>query len=65
MVTLVVSDINQLSFLERELMEANIPYSTRLDDGAYGLVAPYLLVYNVPLDFTRASKWIKEYKNEH
>lgn len=65
MITLVVSDLDQLSFLECELMDANIPYYKRLDDGAYGLTTPYLIVYGAPLDMTRASKWIKEQENEN
>lgn len=60
MVTLVVGDLDQLSFLECELMDADIPYYTQLDDGRYGIPTPYLLVHNVPLDSTRAMKWIEE-----
>ena len=60
MVDLVVDNLDQLSFLECELIDADIPYHTRLDDGRYGITPPYLLVYNVPLDFERSIKWIKE-----
>ncbi len=60
MITLVVSDLHQITWLEYELINAKIKYETQLDDGRYGLYTPYLLVYNTPLDFQRALQWIGE-----
>ena len=60
MVTLYVNDLDQLTMLEYALVNANIPYEVELDKYSYGLGLPYIKVYNVPLDETRAFKWIKE-----
>lgn len=60
MVTLFVSDLDQLTMLEYALMRTNISYTKELDDGRYGLGTPYLKVYEVPLDEQRAFNWIKE-----
>lgn len=65
MVTLFVSDLDQLTMLEYIMMKHNIEYAKKLDDGRYGLLAPYIKVYEVPLDEERAFNWIKEnYANE-
>ena len=60
MVTLFVSDLDQVTMLEYMLMKANIQYTRSLDDGRYGLQTPYIKVYEVPLDEQRAFNWIKE-----
>ena len=60
MVTLFVSDLDQLTMLEYALMRTNISYTKELDDGRYGIETPYLKVYEVPLDEQRAFNWIKE-----
>ena len=63
MITLVVNDLEQITILEYLLTIHGIDYTTVLDDGRYGIQAPYLLVYNVPLDEQRAIKWIR-YREE-
>lgn len=60
MVTLFVSDLNQITMLEFLMMKCNIKYTRELDDGRYGLNPPYIKVYEVPLDEQRAFNWIKE-----
>ena len=60
MVTLFVSDFNQLTTLEYALILSKIEYTTKLDDGRYGIATPYIKVYEVPLDEQRAFNWIKE-----
>ena len=60
MVTLFVSDLEQITMLEYALMHSNIEYTRKLDDGRYGLETPYIKVYEVPLDEQRAFNWIKE-----
>lgn len=60
-VTLVLDDINQVSFLEQALDEAKIEYtkvSTEIQSPH--LETPYLIVNGVPLDMWRAFEWIKE-----
>ena len=65
MVTLFVSDLEQVTLLEYILMRYKIEYTKELDDGRYGLLTPYIKVYEVPLDEGRAYNWIKEnYANE-
>lgn len=61
MVTLFVDDLDQLTMLEHLLHSHGIEHDVKLNDGRYGLTAPYLLVYGVPLDEQRAYKWIREY----
>lgn len=58
MVSLLVDDLTQMTLLEQALIIAGIKYDINLDDGRYGLKAPYLLVYGAPLDEVRALKWI-------
>ena len=60
MVTLFVSDLEQVTMLEYVLMRSNIEYTKKLDDGRYGILTPYIKVYEVPLDEQRAFNWIKE-----
>ena len=60
MVTLFVSDLDQITMLEYALMRSNIEYTKTLDDGRYGIATPYIKVHAVPLDEERAFKWIKE-----
>lgn len=60
MVTLYVSDLNQITMLEYALMLSKIDYTRQLDDGRYGIGTPYIKVYEVPLDERRAFDWIKE-----
>ena len=60
MVTLFVSDLDQLTMLEYALINANIDYIRTMDDGRYGIPTPYIKVYGVPLDEQRAFNWIKE-----
>ena len=59
MVTLFVDDINQVTILEYLLDTHGINYEVKLNDGRFGLTAPYLLVYGAPLDEKRAIRWIK------
>lgn len=63
-VKLVLEDLAQVDFLERALVDANIPYEVELREPNYGLPKPYLLVDGIPLDMFRALKWIKEQGNE-
>lgn len=63
-VKLVLEDLTQVNFLERALVDANIPYKIELREPNYGLPKPYLLVDGVPLDMFRSLKWIKEQNNE-
>ena len=63
MVTLFVSDLEQITMLEYELARSDIEYYKALDDGRYGIPTPYIKVYGVPLDEQRAFKWIKEKMN--
>ena len=58
MVTLVVSDLDQLTILEYLLFIHGIDHDIKLNDGRFGLQSPYLLVYGVPLDEKRAIRWI-------
>ena len=60
MITLFVSDLEQVTMLEYVLMRSNIEYTKELDDGRYGILTPYIKVYEVPLDEQRAFNWIKE-----
>ena len=60
MVTLFVSDLEQITMLEFLMMKCNIEYTRELDDGRYGITPPYIKVYEVPLDEQRAFNWIKE-----
>ena len=60
MVTLFVDDLEQVTLLEYILMRSNIKYTKQLDDGRYGMLTPYMKVYEVPLDEERAFNWIKE-----
>ena len=58
MVTLFVDDLDQLTILEYLLFIHDIDHEIKLNDGRYGLKAPYLLVYGAPLDEKRAMRWI-------
>lgn len=60
MITLFVSDLDEITMLEYVLMRSNIEYTKELDDGRYGILTPYIKVYEVPLDEQRAFNWIKE-----
>ena len=60
MITLLVSDLDEITMLEYVLMRSNIEYTKELDDGRYGILTPYIKVYEVPLDEQRAFNWIKE-----
>lgn len=60
MVKLLVDDLIQITLLEQALKNAGIEYELGSDDGRYGIKPPYLLVYNTPLDKSRALKWIGE-----
>ena len=63
MVQLVISEITNhrkfKSFVDA-LHKANIEYQLTMDLGEYGITPPYLIVDGVPLDETRAYKWVKE-----
>lgn len=63
-VILVVDEVNQLNFLEQELVRSNIKHTVEVRATDYGLSKPYLLVDGIPLDLFRALKWIKEQGNE-
>lgn len=60
MVKLVLDDVDQISFLEIELVEQGIEFK-KISSGFHckPLERPFLLVDGVPLDFSRAIKWIK------
>ena len=58
MVTLFVSDLDQLTILEYLLFINGIDHDIKLHDGRFGMTAPYLMVYGVPLDEKRAIRWI-------
>lgn len=58
MVTLFVDDLDQLTILEYLLFIRGIDHDIKLNDGKYGMQAPYLLVYGVPLDERRAIRWV-------
>ena len=58
MVTLFVSDLDQLTILEYLLFVHGIDHQIKLNDGRFGLQSPYLMVYGVPLDEKRAIRWI-------
>lgn len=58
MVTLFVDDLDQMTFLEYLLFTHEIDHKIELSTGKFGLSAPYLLVYGVPLDEKRAFQWI-------
>ena len=58
MVTLFVDDLDQITFLEYLLTTYGIEHEVKLSDGRYGLDAPYMLVYGVPLDEKRAMRWV-------
>lgn len=60
MVTLFVSDLDQITMLEYALLRSGIDYAKTLANGRYGIVTPYITVHEVPLDEERAFKWIKE-----
>ena len=60
MVRLLVDDFEQITTLEIALLNANIEYTTELNDGKYGIASPYLIVNSIPLDMVRAMKWIGE-----
>ena len=60
MVTLFVSDLDQVTMLEYMLFVNGIDHHIKLNDGRFGLPSPYLMVYGVPLDEKRAFAWIKE-----
>lgn len=60
MVTLIVSEPNQISMLEWELAMADIDHTIEVAEDKYGLEFPYLIVDGVPLDFERSLKWIEE-----
>lgn len=62
-VILIVDELDQLNFLEQELVRSNIKHTIEIRATDYGLSKPYLLVDGAPLDMFRAFKWIKEYEN--
>ena len=65
MVTLFVSDSEQITMLELFMQKCGVEYNIEVDDGRYGLRPPYIKVYEVPLDEKRAFNWVKEnYVNE-
>lgn len=59
MVTLVVSDYEQVSMLENMLIQANIDYMIDTEDTKVGIRTPYLVVNGVPMDESKALKWIQ------
>lgn len=63
-VTLIIDEVNQVNFLEQELVRSNIKHGVEVRATNFGLPKPYLLVDGVPLDLFRALKWIKENSNE-
>lgn len=62
MVTLIVNDLHDVSRLELMLATKRIPFVVELASDSEALNPPYLLVDGVPLDETRAIKWMEEYK---
>ena len=60
MVTLFVSDFDQVTMLGWLLEKNNIPYEVSFNKIDNGLTPPYINVDGVPLDFCRAIKWIEE-----
>ena len=58
MVTLFVSDLDQLTILEYLLFIHGIDHEIKLNDGRFGMQSPYLMVYGVPLDEIRSIRWI-------
>jgi hypothetical protein len=65
MVTLVVDDLEQLTMLEYLLITYGIDYTAILNEGRFGIQAPYLLVYGAPLDERRAMRWITYREEEY
>lgn len=63
MVILTVDDFEQMTILEKALMDAGIKYYTEVTDNNK-LKTPYISVDGVPLDHNHAMKWIKEHGNE-
>lgn len=63
-VTLIVDDVDQLNFLEQELVRSNIKHNVEVRATNFGLPKPYLMVDGVPLDLFRALKWIEVQSNE-
>lgn len=61
MVTLFLSEANQITLLEYMLLNYNIEYKTVVNNNFYGVRSPYLVVDGVPLDMARAVKYIKEH----
>lgn len=65
MVTLFVSDYDQVTMLGWMLEKNNISYEISFNKVDNGIACPYLSVDGVPLDFCRSLKWIEERgKNE-
>lgn len=62
MVILVLDKIG-VTLLEQLLVDNNIPFQRSLNVYSHGISAPYLIVDGVPIDETRAKKWIKERSN--
>lgn len=58
MVKLVVDNLDQITILEYLLFTNGVKHEIVLNDGRFGMSSPYLLVYGVPLDESRAIKWI-------
>lgn len=62
MVTLVLYDYDQLSFLEEALIKSKIEYELSVEEEPIGIKPPYLIVDGVPLSENKAMKWIKEHE---
>ena len=58
MVTLFVSDLDQLTVLEYLLYTHGVEHKIELNDGRFGMQSPYLMVHGVPLDEKRAIRWV-------
>lgn len=59
MVKLVIDNREQITILEYLLIAHGIDYEIELNDGRWGIDAPYLIVYGAPLDKKRAIRWIR------
>lgn len=64
MVVLLVEDYDQTTILENALIKANVDYGITIGSSYLGVKPPCLIVDDVPLDLSRAMKWIKENSNE-
>ena len=60
MITVIVSDINQISILEDLLRKAKVDFGVTLRRENLALATPYMEVDGVPLDLTASITYITE-----